>query len=57
MEGVSADADGYEAVAMLYRAGVLTGSAGGRVEPDRTITRAEVAAIATRMVDSALRVR
>ena len=57
MEGVSADADGYDAVAMLYRAGVLTGSAGGRFEPERTITRAEVAAIATRMVDSALRVR
>lgn len=53
---VPADADYTDAVYMLYRAGVLIGSdATGRFNPDSTITRAEVAAIITRIVDPGLR--
>lgn len=43
------------AVYHLYRVGVLTGSNGGRFQPDSTIQRSEAAAILTRMADPALR--
>ena len=44
------------AVYELYRAGVLTGSdAQGRFLPNNAVTRAEVAAIATRMVNASYR--
>lgn len=48
---------GYaSAVYLLYRAGVLSGSdANGAFHPDSTITRAEAAAIITRIVDPTLR--
>ncbi len=48
---------GYaDAVYMLYRAGILTGSDSlGTFNPDSTITRAEAAAIITRIVDPTLR--
>lgn len=46
----------YDAVYLLYNAGVLSGSdAYGTFNPTGTITRAEVAAIVTRMADPALR--
>lgn len=51
-------ADDYKAGAIykLYRAGVLTGSDEfGTFNPDSTITRAEVAAIVSRMADKAQR--
>ena len=40
---------------LLYRAGVLTGSNGGRFKPDDTIRRSEAAAILTRMAVPSLR--
>ena len=44
------------AVYQLYQAGILQGyDAGGSFAPDRTITRAETAAIATRIADPGLR--
>ncbi len=48
---------GYaEDVYMLYRAGVLSGSdEKGSFKPDSTITRAEAAAIITRIIDPTLR--
>lgn len=53
---VPSGADYYDAVCMLYRAGILTGFADGSFEPERLITRAEIAAIAARMADSSLRI-
>lgn len=53
---ISPEASYYSMVSMLYRAGILTGVSGGGFEPERTITRAEVAAIATRMVKPSLRI-
>ncbi len=53
---VSVNASYYDTLAMLYRAGVTAGFSGGEFRPDRTITRAEVAAIATRMVKPSLRI-
>ena len=49
--------DSYgEAVYMLYRAGILTGSdSEGTFKPQNTISRPEVAAIVTRMADKSLR--
>ncbi len=45
-----------DAVYLLYRAGVLTGSdSAGRFYPDSTIKRSEAAAIVTRMADPSLR--
>ncbi len=44
-----------EAVYLLYRAGILTGSEDGSFNPDSSITRAEAAAIITRMADPSLR--
>ncbi len=47
----------YDAVHKLYRAGVLTGSGEeGEFLPDTNIKRSEVAAIVTRIADTALRV-
>ena len=45
------------AVYLLYRAGVLRGDEDGSFYPDTQIRRCEVAAIVTRMVVPALRVR
>lgn len=54
---VPMDAGYSGAVYMLYRAGVLAGSDGsGSFKPDNTITRAEAAAIVTRIVDPDLRI-
>ncbi len=49
--------DSYgEAVYLLYRAGILTGSdTEGSFNPQQTISRTEVAAIVTRMADESLR--
>ena len=53
---VDMSADYAESVYMLYRAGVLSGSdANGTFNPDSTITRAEAAAIITRIIDPNLR--
>lgn len=53
---LSASAAAYKAVYRLYRAGVLTGSdSNGTFEPTAYITRGAAAAIATRMVSTALR--
>ena len=53
---VPTDADYADAVYMLYRAGVLAGSdSAGNFNPNSTITRAETAAIITRIVDPNLR--
>lgn len=53
---VDMNADYADAVYLLYRAGVLSGSdAEGTFNPDSTISRAEVAAIVTRMVEPTLR--
>ena len=50
------DADYYDAVYTLYRAGILTGSdAAGSFKPENSITRAEASAIITRMADPELR--
>ncbi len=47
----------YDAVHKLYRAGVLTGSGEeGEFLPDTNIKRSEVAAIVTRIADTALRI-
>ncbi|MBR2736735.1 MAG: S-layer homology domain-containing protein, partial [Firmicutes bacterium] len=45
----------YEAVYQLYDAGVLTGDGEG-FKPWNTITRAEVAAVVSRMGDASLRI-
>ena len=45
------------AVYKLYRAGVLAGGSGGFFLPDSEITRAETAAVISRMADSAARVK
>ena len=48
--------DYYDAVYTLYRAGILTGSdSAGSFKPNSSITRAEAAAIITRMADPATR--
>lgn len=53
---VSMSADYADAVYLLYRAGILTGSdSNGTFNPSSTITRAEAAAIITRIVDPDLR--
>lgn len=52
---VAADDKGAEAIYLLYRAGVLVGGEDGSFRPDSTITRAEVAAVVTRMLDTSLR--
>lgn len=53
---VDVNADYADAVYLLYRAGVLSGSdANGTFNPDSTITRAEAAAIITRIIDPSLR--
>ena len=53
---VDMSADYAESVYLLYRAGVLSGSdANGTFNPDSTITRAEAAAIITRIIDPSLR--
>jgi len=53
---VDMSADYADAVYLLYRAGILTGSdAKGTFQPDSTVTRAEAAAIVTRIVDPTLR--
>lgn len=44
------------AVFAFYRAGILTGTAGGYFSPDQTISRGEASAIISRVVDPALRV-
>lgn len=50
------DADCYNAVYTLYRAGILTGyDAAGNFKPANSISRAEVATIITRMADPSLR--
>ncbi len=54
---VSAVSDGGKAVYKLYRAGVLTGSDDGRFYPANSISRAEAAAVITRMTDSTQRIR
>lgn len=43
-------------ISTLYRAGVCTGSTDGKYHPERTITRAEAAAITARMIDPSQRV-
>lgn len=49
-------ADHYDAIYLLYRAGVLTGSDGkGTFHPDTVIDRASVAALVTRLVEPDLR--
>jgi hypothetical protein len=53
---LAASTTSYSAVYRLYRAGVLTGSdSAGTFEPTEYITRGAAAAIATRMVSTALR--
>ena len=52
---VPASAEDADAIYQLYRAGVLTGSNGGRFKPDDTIRRSEAAAILTRMAVPSLR--
>ena len=52
---VAADAPYAESVLTLYRAGIVIGGSGNTFTPDRTITRAEIAAMVTRMADPGLR--
>lgn len=53
---VSDSASYADAIYLLYRAGVLTGSdTSGTFRPDSTIKRSEAAAIVTRMADPSLR--
>lgn len=53
---VSSTSENADCVYLLYRAGILTGSDKyGTFQPTSTITRSEVAAIVTRMVDKSLR--
>ncbi len=53
---VDMNSDYADAAYLLYRAGVLTGSdESGTFNPDSTISRAEAAAIITRIVDPGLR--
>ena len=53
---VPMSADYADAVYLLYRAGILTGSdINGTFNPNSTITRAEAAAIITRIIDPSLR--
>ena len=53
---VPMSSDYADAVYLLYRAGILAGSdSKGTFNPDSTITRAEAAAIITRIVDPSLR--
>ena len=52
---VSSVSDAGQAVYRLYRAGILTGSDDGKFHPSDSISRAEAAAVITRMADSTLR--
>jgi len=53
---VPMSAEYADAVYMLYRAGIIIGSdSAGTFNPDSTISRAEAAAIITRIVDTSLR--
>lgn len=52
---VSSSASYAGAVYTLYRAGILTGNEYNQFQPSKAITRAQVAAIASRMADSDLR--
>lgn len=45
-----------EAILLLYRAGILTGDPDGRFRPDDAITRAEAAAVVTRLTDISRRI-
>ena len=49
---LEAGSEGYDQVYSLYRAGVLTGSDGGKFKPETQISRAEVVAVIARCVDS-----
>ena len=53
---VSAVSDAGKAVYKLYRAGILTGSDDGKFHPANSISRAEAAAVITRMADSSQRI-
>lgn len=53
---VPMDAPYAEAIYKMYRAGILMGSEHGAFRPDSPITRSEVAAVLTRMIDSTARV-
>lgn len=54
---VAATDGSAEAIYLLYRAGILSGSdADGHFFPHRTVTRAEVAAMLTRITDPSLRI-
>ena len=57
LSDVSSVSDAGKAVYRLYRAGVLTGSDDGRFHPSESISRAEAAAVITRMADSSQRVK
>lgn len=53
---VPSDTEYADGVYLLYRAGVLTGAdSNGSFNPDATITRAEAAAVITRIIDPSLR--
>lgn len=53
---ITAESDYYEAVYLLYRAGIISGTDSiGTFNPNANITRAEVAVILSSMVDEALR--
>ena len=53
---VSAVSDAGKAVYKLYKAGILTGSDDGKFHPADSISRAEAAAVITRMADSSKRI-
>lgn len=53
---VSAVSDAGKAVYKLYKAGILTGSDDGKFHPANSISRAEAAAVITRMADSSQRI-
>lgn len=54
---VSSVSDAGKAVYQLYKAGILTGSTDGKFHPVDSISRAEAAAVITRMADSSQRVK
>ncbi|MGI6014650.1 MAG: S-layer homology domain-containing protein, partial [Oscillospiraceae bacterium] len=51
------DSPYYDEVYLLYRAGVLAGNKSGKFMPEKNLSRAESAAIVSRMIDSSLRQR